>query len=107
MKIARLDRELVLATVTRPDLSKSDLQNWQTQGYTQVGFVANPICCEKVCQALEEGVGGQHPIYEIVTLLALDNPLFRTSHPNCRCRFAPVTKEVQPAVEEVQNETSF
>ena len=82
MDLWRLDRRMVLAGITRPDLSKSYLQQFKSQGYTQAVFVAN-VLADPNCEVLNNN------IYTIDDLLKYDNPLYRTSHPNCRCKFVP------------------
>lgn len=81
--------------LVRPDNSKFYLQFFKNQGYTQVVFRANPTCCPKECRPLDGN------IYLIDDLLTFDNPLFRTAHPNCNCRFDPYgpkkTKESTPS----------
>lgn len=68
------------AGITRPDTSKNDLNRMKSLGYITVYFVANPNCCDK-CTNINRDE------YEIESLLILDNPLFRISHPNCLCKF--------------------
>lgn len=90
-KIARRRhlRNVLLANIDRPDQSYSDLLGFQRDGYTQVVFVKNPIADEE-CAPLDGD------IYEIAELLKLDNPLFRISHPNCTCKFAPYGQSTKP-----------
>lgn len=78
----RQARAIRLAEIVRPDTSYQDLLGFQRDGYTQAVFVKNPIADEE-CAPLDGN------IYEVAELLKLDNPLFRISHPNCLCKFAP------------------
>lgn len=76
--------------ITRPDLSKNDLNRYKSMGYATVVFVAN-LAADPQCE--------QHngSIYSIDELLTLDNPIYRISHPNCRCKFDPYGKSKQTA----------
>lgn len=69
-----------IAVIVRPDRSYSDLLGFRNDGYKQVVFVANLIA-DPQCKQFDGNV------YEIEDLLRLDNPLYRTSHPNCNCAF--------------------
>jgi hypothetical protein len=69
-----------IAGIVRPDLSTMDLKEYERDGATQVVFVAN-IEADPECEALNGNV------YDIKTLLTFDNPIYRTSHPNCQCKF--------------------
>ena len=71
-----------VAKIVRPDRSYSDLLSFRTDGYEQAVFVANLIA-DPQCEVLNGNV------YQIADLLRYDNPLYRTSHPNCNCKFAP------------------
>jgi len=84
-----------LADVTRPDTSASDLRRFQSLGYETVVFVAN-YDADPDCDRFNGDV------YSIDELLVLDSPIFRISHPNCRCKFEPYgkTEEVQQTVTE-------
>lgn len=77
------------AGITRPDRSSSDLLKFRSEGYKQVAFVANLIA-DPQCATLNGNV------YDIDTLLRYDNPIYRTSHPNCNCKFAPVGQGNNP-----------
>jgi len=70
----------VTSGITRPDTSKSDLNTYKSQGYVTVVFVAN-MESDPNCDYLNGNV------YSIDELLALDNPIYRIAHPNCRCKF--------------------
>lgn len=72
--------KVVTSGITRPDTSKSDLNNYKSQGFETVVFVTN-IEADPACDYLNGN------IYSIEELLTLDNPIYRISHPNCRCRF--------------------
>jgi len=77
-------REIVKqADIVRPDTSKSDLFRFKNEGYQQVVFIAN-VASDPECEDLDGNV------YNIDDLLKLDNPLYRTSHPNCECKFEPL-----------------
>jgi hypothetical protein len=76
------------AGITRPDLSKNDLNRFKSMGYETVVFVAN-IEADPACEQFNGN------IYSIDELLTYDNPLYRTSHPNCRCKFDPYGKTKQ------------
>lgn len=78
----------VNALLIRPDNSKAYLNNYKSQGYITVVFVAN-IAADPECEYLNGNV------YNIDELLILDNPLFRMSHPNCRCKFDAFGKAKQ------------
>lgn len=81
-------RDITLAGIVRPDMSSIELRKYQSDGETQVVFVAN-IEADPECAELDGNV------YDIDTLLTFDNPLYRTSHPNCRCKFVPLpTNEI-------------
>jgi hypothetical protein len=80
-----------ITVIVRPDRSYSDLLGFRNDGYTQAVFVANLIA-DPQCQQFNGNV------YEIADLLRLDNPLYRTSHPNCNCAFQPYGQ--QPQAEE-------
>ena len=84
-QLANSKRELILAGITRPDTSAFKLRSL-SRDYTQVVFVAAQGS-EADCQALNGNV------YNIEDLLAYDNPLYRTSHPNCTCEFVPYEQE--------------
>jgi hypothetical protein len=71
-----------IADVTRPDTSASDLRRFQSLGYKTVVFIAN-YDADPDCDRYDGD------IYSIDELLALDSPIFRISHPNCRCKFEP------------------
>jgi hypothetical protein len=85
---SRRTNRLIRAGIVRPDISGSKLRDYQRQGYAKVAFVAN-VTADPECAALN----GQ--VYMIDDLLRLDNPLYRTSHPNCNCSFAPVPEDFQ------------
>ncbi len=82
LSFKREERLEKIAGMVRPDISAAKLRMWQSQGYTQVVFVANVIS-DPDCEVLNGN------IYEISDLLDYDNPLFRTSHVNCNCAFTP------------------
>ena len=69
-----------VAKIVRPDGSYSDLLSFRHNGYEEVVFVANLIA-DPQCAVLNGN------IYKIADLLRYDNPLYRTSHPNCNCKF--------------------
>ena len=77
-----------LAGITRPDLSKNDLNRYKSMGYVTVVFIAN-LAADPRCEQYDRS------IYSIDELLTLDNPLYRISHPNCRCKFDPYGKSAQ------------
>jgi len=78
----REERLQRLAVITRPDTSSSDLRKWESDGYTQVVFVAN-YAADPDCASLDGN------IYNIRDLSGYDNPIYRTSHPNCNCQLTP------------------
>ena len=82
LSLKRTERLQRLGGIVRPDISSSDLRTWESQGYSQVVFVAN-YAADPECTSLNGN------IYEIRDLNGYDNPLFRTSHPNCNCEFTP------------------
>ncbi len=71
------------SNITRPDLSKFDLEKFKRDGYSQVVFVSNPTSKDEKCDFVDGN------IYEIDELLKLDNPAFRITHPNTRGEFVP------------------
>lgn len=75
-------RDFKTAGQVRPDLSMSDLEKWDREGYTQVVFVKNPTADEECTQY-------DGNLYNISELMDYDQPLFRTSHINCQCSFVP------------------
>ncbi len=79
----------VKALLNRPDPSKTYLNTYKSQGYITVVFVAN-MEADPDCEYLNGNV------YNIDELLALDNPIYRMSHPNCRCKFNPLDKGQEP-----------
>lgn len=85
ISIRRTNR-LISAGIVRPDLSGSKLRDLKNQGYVQVAFVAN-VMSDPECESLNGNV------YIIDDLLRLDNPLYRTSHPNCNCEFIPLQED--------------
>ena len=80
----------VKALLVRIDPSKTYLNTLKSQGYITVVFVAN-MEEDPECEYLNGNV------YNIDELIVLDNPLFRMSHPNCRCKFNPYEKGNQTA----------
>lgn len=87
------------AGITRPDLSKNDLNRFKSMGYETVVFVQN-IEADLACEQFNGN------IYSIDELLTYDNPLYRTSHPNCRCKFDPYGKIKQLEQNPLQNTTT-
>ncbi len=85
----RIERLKHFADIVRPDLSRSDLEKWKMDGYTQVYFLKNVSEEDATCTNLDGNV------YNIDDLLTYDNPLFRTSHPNCMCQFMPLEESRQ------------
>lgn len=81
MRISK--RDIITADIVRPDMSKSDLMRFKSEGYKQVVFIAN-IAADPQCE-VHNG-----EVYNIEELLKMDNPLFRISHPNCECKFEPL-----------------
>jgi hypothetical protein len=79
-----------LAVITRPDVSKWDLQRFQREGNIQVAFVKGSYepCSKEDMRHNCDDLNGK--VFEIKALLLLDSPLYRISHPNCRCKFVPV-----------------
>jgi hypothetical protein len=86
------NRKTVVSVITRPDLSAIDLRKFQNEGFSQVYFEAN-LQSDPDCEVLNGN------IYDISELLTYDNPIYRTSHPNCNCKFKPV-----PSSRKQQNE---
>lgn len=82
MRISARDN-IKIADIVRPDISVTYLNQFKGEGYKQVVFIANVIA-DPQCDVLNGNV------YNIDDLLKLDNPLFRTSHPNCECKFEPL-----------------
>ena len=80
----------VKALLVRVDPSKTYLNTLKSQGYVTVVFVAN-MEADPECEYLNGNV------YNIEELIILDNPLFRMSHPNCRCKFNPYGEGTQTA----------
>lgn len=72
-----------VALIVRPDPSYRQLLDWRAEGYTEVAFVAN-FQADPQCGVLHMNR------YKIEDLLRYDNPLYRTSHPNCNCKFQPI-----------------
>ncbi len=71
-----------VAIIVRPDRSYGQLLDWRAQGYEEVVFVAN-LAADPQCKQFDGNP------YKIADLLRYDNPLYRTSHPNCNCQFVP------------------
>jgi len=65
-------------------------------GYITVVFIAN-LAADPKCEQYNGN------IYSIEELLTLDNPIFRISHPNCRCKFDPYGK-TQQTTQTTQNQ---
>ena len=86
-----------VAKIVRPDPSYTDLLSFRDQGYEQAVFVANLIA-DPQCAVLNGN------IYMIADLLRYDNPLYRTSHPNCNCKFAAYGNSSQQPTTAVNNE---
>ena len=82
LSFKRNERLKKLAGLVRPDISTSKLRMWLAQGYSQVVFVAN-VTADPECSILNGN------IYNIEDIIDFDNPLYRTSHVNCNCSFAP------------------
>jgi dTDP-glucose pyrophosphorylase len=79
----RISAREVVAEIVRPDISVTYLNQFKSEGYRQVVFIAN-VVSDPDCVNLDGNV------YSIDELLKLDNPLFRISHPNCECKFEPL-----------------
>ncbi len=77
-----------VALIVRPDKSYSQLLDWRAQGYEEVVFVAN-LMADPQCKEFNGNP------YKISDLLGFDNPLYRTSHPNCNCKFVPLGQPKQ------------
>ena len=82
LSFKRSGRLKKLAGLVRPDISGAKLRMWQTQGYSQVVFVAN-VTADPECATLNGN------LYNIEDIIDFDNPLYRTSHVNCNCAFTP------------------
>jgi len=65
------------------------LLDWRAEGHEEVVFVAN-LLADPQCKEFDGNP------YKIADLLRYDNPLYRTSHPNCNCKFQPLVKLPQP-----------
>lgn len=72
-----------VALIVRPDPSYRQLLDWRAQGFEEVAFIAN-LEKDQQCAVLDRNR------YKISDLLRYDNPLYRTSHPNCNCKFEPI-----------------
>ena len=90
----------LISGVTRPDNSINDLRSFKLQGYETVVFVAN-IEADPQCEHLNGN------IYDIDELLTLDSPIFRISHPNCRCKFSPYGKSKNKNQEQTHTPTTI
>lgn len=71
------------AELVRIDRSKPFLRQWYSQGFRAVKLKLVDTSC-RVCRSMRNAE------FYIFTLLRKDNPIFRVTHPNCKCGLLPV-----------------
>lgn len=71
------------AKLVRIDRSKPYLRQWYSQGFRAVKVKLADVSC-RVCRSVADAE------FYIMSLMQKDNPIFRLTHPNCRCGFIPI-----------------
>ena len=71
------------AELVRIDRSKPFLRQWYSKGYRAVRIKLADVSC-RVCRSMRDAE------FYIWNLMTKDNPIFRLTHPNCRCGLLPI-----------------